>query len=100
MAGEQHLEVLDFFHYLGDTIGAGGGCESSIITRVRAAWGKFKEIFPVLSCKNLSLRTHGRVYGSCIMGAMLHASEGWAPRNIYMPRLERNKQAMLRWSQT
>ena len=29
--------------YLGDTIGAGGGCDLSVITRIRSAWGKFRE---------------------------------------------------------
>ena len=43
------------------------GC---INTRVRDAWGKFRELLPVLSWKSLSLRTQRRVYGT-IEGAML-----------------------------
>ena len=42
MAGEQHLEVVDSFRYLDDTSCAAGGCVAAIITRVRAAWGKFR----------------------------------------------------------
>ena len=37
------LDVADSFCYLGDTIGAGGGCDLSVITRIRSAWGKFQE---------------------------------------------------------
>ena len=38
MLDEQPLEVVDSFRYLGDTICAGGGCETAIIARIRAAW--------------------------------------------------------------
>ena len=34
MNGECDLQTLDHFCYLGDTIGDGGGCESSFIARV------------------------------------------------------------------
>ncbi|XP_060771234.1 uncharacterized protein slc22a21 isoform X2 [Neoarius graeffei] len=97
MVNEQHLEVVDSFRYLGDTICAGGGCEAAIIARVRAAWGKFRELLPLLTCKSLSLRTRGRVYGSCVRGALLYASECWAPKKVDLSRLERNERAMLRW---
>ena len=40
------LDVVDSFCYLGDTIGAGGGCDLSVITRIRSAWGKFRELLP------------------------------------------------------
>ena len=38
---QQKFEVVDSFRYLGDMIGAGGGCDPSVISRVRSAWGKF-----------------------------------------------------------
>ena len=36
------------------------------------------------------------MYGSCVRGVMLYASECWASRKIDMARLERNEQAMPR----
>ena len=39
---DKKLDVVDSFCYLGDTIGAGGGCDLSVITRIRSAWGKFR----------------------------------------------------------
>ena len=35
---DKKLDVVDSFCYLGDTIGAGGGCDLSVITRIRSAW--------------------------------------------------------------
>ena len=34
---DKKLDVVDSFFYLVDTIGAGGGCDLSIITRIRSA---------------------------------------------------------------
>ena len=51
---QQKFEVVDSFRYLGDTIGAGGGCELSVIGRVRSAWGKFRELLPLLTSSELS----------------------------------------------
>ena len=48
VAGEQRLEVAESFYYLGDTIWAGSSCEAIIITRMRAACGKFIELLSVL----------------------------------------------------
>ena len=31
---DKKLDVVDSFCYLGDTIGAGGGCDLSVITRI------------------------------------------------------------------
>ena len=75
MAGEHCLELVDSFHYLGDAICAGGGCEAPICIRVRAAWGKFVEYFSFTLMQIMSLRTWGRVYGSCVRGVMLYNSK-------------------------
>ena len=47
--GGHTLEVVDTFCCLGDTIGAGGGCKHSAIARARSAWGKFRELLPLLT---------------------------------------------------
>ena len=41
MLAGSNLEVIDKFCYLGDMLDAGGGAESSIVTRVRSGWKKF-----------------------------------------------------------
>ena len=95
--GDDTFEVVNSFCYLGDFLSAGGGCELSISTRIRLAWGKFRELLPILTCKAISLVTRGKVYSSCVRGVMLHASECWAPRVSETQRLCTNERRMLRW---
>ena len=92
-ADGEPLESVDSFCYLGDMLG--GGCESVVITRGRTAWGKYRDLLPILSSKNVALRTKGRVYDTCIRSAMLYGSETWAPRNTDLDRLQRNERRIL-----
>ena len=57
---DKKLDVVDSFCYLGDTIGAGGGCDLSVITRIRSAWGKFWELLPILTSRALSYIAVGK----------------------------------------
>ena len=40
MLAGSSMEVVDKFCYLGDMLDAGGGAESSTVTRVRSGWKK------------------------------------------------------------
>ena len=91
------LEVVDSFCYLGDMISAGGGCELSSTVRVKSAWGKFRELLPILTSRAIPITTRGRVYSSCVRSKMLHGSENWALTQSSLARLERNDKAMIRW---
>ena len=88
---------MEFFHYLGDELCPGGGCELATIARTRAAWGKFCELLPLLSPSTVSLARRGMLFNSCVRGALLHASECWALRRADIQHLLRNEQAMLHW---
>ena len=77
MIGDEKLEVVPEFCYLGDMLSAGGGCELASITRCKCAWAKFRQIFPLLANGHLSLLTRDRVYSTCVRRAMLHAAEKW-----------------------
>ena len=45
------LECVDKFCYLGDMIGSGGGADDAFSMRVKCAWGKFRELSPILTAK-------------------------------------------------
>ena len=75
--GSDKLEVVASFSYLSDMLSAAGVCELATTTHVKTAWKKFKELQPVLSSHNLSYKTRGHVYISCVWNAMLLASETW-----------------------
>ena len=73
--GNEKLEVVPEFCYLGVMLSAGGGCKLAAITRCKCAWGKFCQLLPLLTNR---LLTRGKVYSSCVRSVMLHAAETWA----------------------
>ena len=95
--GEDTLEVVAEFCYLGDMLSAGGDCELAAIKRCKAAWGKFRELLPLLTNRHLPLTTRGRVYSACIRSVMLYGTETWATSASTLHRLRRNDRAMMRW---
>ena len=95
--GDDVLEVVDSFCYLGDSICAGGGCQRAITTRIRCAWGKFRELLPLLTSKSLSFHRRGHLFGTCVRRALLHAAECWPTTKKDMDRIRRTDRSMLRW---
>ena len=83
---------------LGDTIDAGSGCEASVTARIRAAWGKFRQLLPLLTSRGLSLHTRGKIYSTYICPVLLYASESWAPNVFNIAKLQRNDRCMTRWN--
>ena len=94
---DETVEAVPEFCYLGDMLSAGGGCELAAITRCKSAWGKFRQLLPLLTNRNLPLLTRGRVYSTCVRSVMLHAAETWAMTVATLNRLRRNDRAMIRW---
>ena len=95
--GNENLEVVPEFCYLEDMLSAGGGCELAAITRCKCAWGKFRQLLPLLTNRHLPLLTRGKVYSSCVRSVMLHAAETWAMKVDTLNRLRCNDPAMIRW---
>ena len=95
--GNEKLEVVPEFCYLGDMLSAGGGCRLAAITRCKCAWGKFRQLFLLLTNRQVPLLTRGKVYSSCVRSVMLHAAETWAMKADTLNRLRRNDRAMIRW---
>ena len=91
------LECVNRFCYLGDMLGAAAGCSEASRTRVRGAWGQFKEFAELLTRRGIPLRQKGRVYRSYVQSVMVYASETLAVRVEEEQRMERNECIMLRW---
>ena len=94
---DEKLEAVPEFCYLGDMLSAGGGCELAAVTRCKCAWGKFRQLLPLLTNRNVPLVTRGRMYSTCVRSLMLHAAETWAMTVATLYRLRRNDRAMIRW---
>ena len=95
--GEESLEVVDSFCYLGDTVCAGGGCSRAITTRARCAWGKFRELLPLLVSASVSWFRKGQLFSACVRSVLLHASECWAPTKKDIDKIRRTDRSMIRW---
>jgi len=56
---------------------AGGVAEEGSRARVRCAWGKFRELTPILTSRGASFIVKGRVYKACVQRVLIHGSETW-----------------------
>ena len=92
----QTLEVVDLFCYLGATINAGGGCTHSAIARAGSAWGKLRELLPLLTNTYILIKTRGNIFNICVRSVLLYGSKCWAVRKVDKMQLERNNWAMIR----
>ena len=55
-------------------IGSGGGAEDASSMRVKCAWGKFKELSPILTARRASLKLKGKVYRTCVQSVMVYGA--------------------------
>ena len=94
--GPDKLEVVASFCYLENMLSAAGGCELLATTRVKTAWKKYKDLLPVLSSRQISFKTRGHVYSSCVRSAMLNASGTWPLTKPNLQSLQRSDRAMIR----
>ena len=95
--GDSTLDNVDRFCYLGDMLSAGGGCMAAAIARTGSAWGKFRELLPLLTDRDLPLKLKGSLFSSVVRSSMLHATETWPMSSAALHRLCRNDRAMIRW---
>ena len=95
--GGGELEVVPEFCCLGDVLSAGGGCGLAAVARCGCAWGRFRQLLPLLTNRQVPLLTRGRVCSSCVGSVMLHAAETWAMRADALSRLRRDDRAVIRW---
>ena len=79
------------FCYLGDVLDAGGGEESSSITRMNCGWSKFKDLLPLLGSRAVSLSLKGSLYRTCVQTVMLYGSETWPVKIAGSQRLDRTE---------
>ena len=91
------IYVESNFCYLGNMLCAGGGCKLAIVIRCNTAWGKFKRLLPILTSKQVSLRTLGKVFKACVRSALSLGSVTWGPTASDLQRLRPNDRLMVHW---
>ena len=76
--GEDVLEELEKFCYLGDMISCFGGASEAVSARIGSAWKKFRELSGVLVGKQgLSLMQQGKIYHCCFRPVLLYCCDTW-----------------------
>ena len=76
--GEDVLEEVEKFCYLGDMISCFGGASEAVSARIGSAWKKFRELSGVLVGKQgLSLMQRGQIYQCCARPVLLNCCETW-----------------------
>jgi len=97
LGSDGKLECVNQFCYLGDMIGARGGAVEASRTRLRCAWGKFRELSQILTTRRASLKVKGKIYRACVQRVLVYGSETWPMKAEEMQRLERTEWMMMRW---
>jgi hypothetical protein len=94
---DDSFERVDKFRYLGDVIGAGGGAEDAVRSRINLAWSKFRQLCPILTVRGASLHMKGKIYCACVRSVMVYGSATWPLKVEDKMRLERAENMMVRW---
>jgi len=64
------LELMDKFCYLGYMLSVDRDADAALVTRIRIGWNKFRQLVPLLTNKDISLKVRGRLYSSCVQSSM------------------------------
>ena len=71
--GEDVLEELEKYCYLGDMISCYGGASQAVSARIRSGWKKFRELSGALVRKQgLSLKQQLKIYQCCFRPVLLY----------------------------
>ena len=57
---------MDKFCYLGDMLNVDGDADVAVENRIRIGWNKFRQLVPLLTNKDISLKVRGRLYCGCV----------------------------------
>ena len=91
------IKQVEKFKYLGSTLSQDGGCETDVDSRIKAAWGKWREVAGVVCDKKMPVRLKVKIYSTVIRPVLMYGSETWALRRKEEAKLERTEMRMLRW---
>ena len=96
-SGEDVLEEVGKFCYLGDMISCYGGASEAVSARIGSAWKMFRELSGVLVGKQgLSLKQWEKLYQCCVRPVLLYCRERWEPTVLDEVRLHEVERRMIR----
>ena len=95
--GDDKLNTVTTFKYLGSLFDSNGGAERDISNRVKLAWMEWKQLTGVLCDKYVPIKVKDKVYKTVIKPTMTYGAECWAVRKKDENRLHVAEMRMLRW---
>ena len=95
--GEDTLEAVPTFRYLGDVIGESGSCVDATSARITAARDGFRQLFSTITNRGILLRNRGNILSSCIRKSFLHGCETWPASSETIRFLTSADNGMVHW---
>ena len=75
--GEEPIELVKTFTYLGSVMTEEGGTEEDIKSRLGKARGVFAQLNPVWRSSQFRVDSKLKIYQSCVVSVLLYGSECW-----------------------
>jgi len=60
------VELVDNFCYLGDMLSVDGNADAAVENMIQIGWNKFRQLVPLFTSKDISLKVRGRLLSSCV----------------------------------
>lgn len=86
--GENIIERVQSFSYLGSIISTDGGAAADINNRINLARAAFASMRPVWSSSQLSRDLKLRIFNACVKSILLYGSETWLTRKADSQRIQ------------
>jgi len=80
MTRHHDTSIVNLTYCASEELSVDGDADAAVEARIRIAWNKFRQLVPLLTNKDVSLITRGRLYSSFVRSSMLHGSETWPVR--------------------
>ena len=94
--GEEELEDVDTFTYLGSTINKEGGVEEDVRQRIQKARQAFLGLGKVWASKIIREKTKIRIFNSNVKAVLLYGSETWRLNKTTLQKLQAFRNRCLR----
>jgi exonuclease III len=86
--GEEMIESVEDFTYLGSKVAADGGGLSDINHRINKARGAFAKLRPVWRSNNINLHLKVKLFNACVKSVLLYGCETWFVTTNICQRLQ------------
>jgi len=88
MLGDESIEDVESFVYLGSKVTKDGGTTQDVAQRIQKANDAFIQLYPVWRNNMISTRTKLRISRSNVKAVLLYGSETWKVTKITTSKLQ------------